>query len=339
MQIKIKNNYLNFLLKSLIALLVGGVIYTQVLARENAAALWQQFTTQLAAKNGEWLFFALLLMPLNWILEAMKWRSLVLTFEQISPWRAVQATMSGVTMGIFTPNRIGEYGGRVLYIKSENQWKAVIATLVGGFSQFLVIISVGVLGCSYYFVRYFNLEFYVLQILLFAGFFLTLGMLFFYFNIDLIIKVIKRIKRFLSIPFLEKYVQIALKQVKVLQNYTSKQLGLALVYAFLRYIVYTVQYYAMLRFFGIEVALLSALAGISTIFLVQSSLPLPPITGLLVRGGMAIKIWGLFTNNELSILATTFGLWLINVILPALIGLIFISNINILKSIGYEKDK
>jgi hypothetical protein len=60
MQIKIKNNYLNFLLKSLIVVLVGWVIYTQVFARENAAALWQQFTTQLDAKNGEWLFLSLI---------------------------------------------------------------------------------------------------------------------------------------------------------------------------------------------------------------------------------------------------------------------------------------
>jgi len=54
-----------------------------------------------------------------------------------------------------------------------------------------------------------------------------------------------------------------------------------------------------------------------------------------MRGEVALFVWGNFCDNELSILASTFSLWVINMIIPALIGIFFIMNINVLKSLGY----
>ncbi len=122
----------------------------------------------------------------------------------------------------------------------------------------------------------------------------------------------------------------------MLRNYTSKELTKVLFFALARYATYTMQYYLMLKYFGIEVPLWTGLACIAAIFLLQTSIPLPPIMGLLVRGEVALFVWGNFCDSELNILASTFGLWVINMILPALIGIIFIVNINVLKSLGYE---
>jgi len=97
------------------------------------------------------------------------------------------------------------------------------------------------------------------------------------------------------------------------------------------------QYFLMLRYFGIAVGPIEGLTGIATIYLFQTSIPLPPLMGLVARGELAIFIWGNFSANEINILAATFALWIINIIIPALIGTIFIGNINILKSLGYGK--
>ncbi|WP_374166426.1 hypothetical protein [Arcticibacter sp. MXS-1] len=61
-----------------------------------------------------------LLMLVNWILEAMKWKFLVKRIETISLWKAVESVFCGLTWAIFTPNRIGEYGGRVFFFRPES---------------------------------------------------------------------------------------------------------------------------------------------------------------------------------------------------------------------------
>ena len=101
---------------------------------------------------------------------------------------------------------------------------------------------------------------------------------------------------------------------------------------------YSVQFFFLLKFFGIDAPFLEALAGIATVFLVQTSVPLPPVMGLLTRGQVALFVWGFFGGNEISVLASTYSLFVINLVLPSLFGAVFILKTNVLKSLGYEKD-
>ena len=123
----------------------------------------------------------------------------------------------------------------------------------------------------------------------------------------------------------------------MLRQYERRELFEALFWSFARYVIYSLQYYFMLRFFGIDVPFLRAASCIATIYLLQTSIPLPPVVGLLARGEVALKIWGLFTHNDLSILAATFSLWVINLIIPAFIGLVFILKANFFQTKKNEK--
>ena len=53
------------------------------------------------------------MMFLNWLVEALKWRYMISKIENISIMTAYRAVLTGITVSTFTPNRIGEYGGRV----------------------------------------------------------------------------------------------------------------------------------------------------------------------------------------------------------------------------------
>jgi Lysylphosphatidylglycerol synthase TM region len=316
------------LLKAAVVLALAWMIYEQIWARENAADLWRTFVESLTWGRAIWLGVAVLLIPINWAFETLKWKELMKDIESLSFWKMYQAILAGVTLSIFTPNRIGEYAGRILFVQATNNWKTVVATLVGSFSQLLVLLSVGLLGFSFYVGQYLELEVYVLRGIFCLGL-AGIGLLSFcFYNIDLMVPVVKRLP-------LSKYLQPYVQHLSVLRNYQPKQLSRVLFFAFLRYLTYSLQYYFMLRYFGVDVSLWSGMACIATIFLLQTSIPLPPIMGLLMRGEVALYVWGNFSTNELSILASTFSLWVINMIIPALIGLIFIVNINILKSLGY----
>jgi hypothetical protein len=59
---------------------------------------------------------------------------------------------------------------------------------------------------------------------------------------------------------------------------------------------------------------------------------------LVARGNLAVQAWAFFGANEISSLAATFTLWIINLILPALIGTFSLFYVNIAKLPAHEDD-
>lgn len=317
------------LFKVLIISVFIGFIYYEVFQKQDVDLLWKTFLLQLENSNHFFLWSAVVLMPLNWGLEAFKWYYLVLEFEKISFWKSLKAVLLGVSIGLFTPARIGEYGGRALLVENNHIIESVVATFLGSISQFLATLFFGYIGVIYFLHVFHFIAPELLYLLLILGIFSFFLTLFLFYNIDVLVKILKRIyqKPFFQHSLfirLHHLVNSWLKHVKILRNYTARQLSLALFSAFLRYMVYTLQYYLLLQFMGIEVSFVTGAACIATVFLLQTSIPLPPVTGLLARGSAALYIWQFFTTNQIAILATTFGLWLLNVVFPATIGLVFL---------------
>jgi hypothetical protein len=277
-----------------------------------------------------WLGVVIILMPLNWGLESLKWMKLMRPFLEMPFKKAYRAILAGVTISIFTPNRIGEYGGRILEVEARYNWRGVLATLVGSFSQLIVLISFGLAGALYYLHQFEMIDFFVLSSSLLIGGSLVFIMLFAYFNVDMALPLVKKLP-------LGKWKRPVYRQILVLRSYDAKLLGQVLLLSAVRYLVYSFQYYLILRFFGFSIPLFIALAGIATIFLVQTSIPLPLVVGLLVRGEIALSVWGFVDTNELGILAATFLLFIINLSVPSLLGVVIIVRTNVLKSLGYEK--
>jgi len=323
-------NGIGLAIKLLVFGLLSYVIYDQILVRENISELVTTFKISMQNSNPLWLLLCVLLMPLNWFLEAKKWQLLSRNFEAQTLVQAIKTILGGLVFSLFTPARVGEYGGRILFVKPENNWKAAAATLVGSLSQMIIVLCLGGFGLIFL-SQHIELlgDFSRL-----AAIFLCLGMiclgLFFFFNIDILVNLLKRIK------FLTRFKGLV-KAIKVVKQYSRLVLLKAIQISFLRYMVYSLQYLSLLYFFGIAVPVVSAAAGISGIFFIQTGIPLPPIWDLLARGEVAIQIWGIFEANKLSILAATFCLWVINLILPSLLGMCFVVKINVLKSIGYGK--
>jgi len=309
--------------------LLAGALYRQVLAKDTLSDVWAYFLTDLKREQFGWLILAVCLMPINWLLESLKWKQLIKQFSAIGLWATFKAVLAGVTISLFTPNRIGEYGGRILLIDAKNNWKAIVATLVGSYSQLLILFSGDLCGLLFFAGNIFGWESYWSTTYLLIGLTLLGLMLFFFFNIDLFVLIARRL-------FIYKRLKKVLKHVEVLKDYSNKDLGKALLFSGLRYLVYSLQYLFIIYFFGIKAEFLPALAAISTVFLLQTSIPLPPVAGLLARGEIALLVWSGFTENDLAILADSFSLFIINLCIPALLGVAVIVKVNVLKSLGYE---
>jgi uncharacterized membrane protein YbhN (UPF0104 family) len=317
-------------LKAALAALFVLLLWYDLFKRENFDEISVLFLSELHGENTFWLFATFLFLPLNWSAETLKWLPLVRRVQSLSFWEAFKAVFAGVTFSLFFPNRTGEFGGRILFLKKKNAFKGVISTFIGSWAQQLVLITFGFLGFIYFLITLWNTDKIVVDTIITLGG-CVVGLLFLMFlNLEAVIPVFKKIR------FLYRFPRL-IKSVGMLRQYTRRELFEALFWSFVRYLIYSFQYYFMLRFFGIDVPILRAASCISTIYLLQTSIPLPPVVGLLARGEVALKIWGLFTQNDLSILAATFSLWVINLIIPAFIGLIFILKANFFQTKKSEK--
>ena len=311
--------------------LLAYVIYRQVFAREDFPQLWETFRARFAWLHSPWLIAAVLLVPVNWLLETIKWRRLVRGFLEFSLYRTYLAILAGLSIGIVTPSRVGEYGGRAVLVAPEHNWRSVVATFVGNLAQLIVLLIGGLLGSIWFFSRVYPLgETAVWTITAISVVFIG-GLLFLFFQTR---RALPYLHRKLPVRFKK-----VLSQLDQLRHYNNAELRLALFYSVLRYLVFTGQYYLLLRFYGIELDYPTALAAVATIFFLHSGLPLPPVVGLLARGEIALFVWGHFSDLDLNILATTYTLFVLNLAVPALLGALVIAQTDVAGSFGYGRKR
>ena len=317
--------------KCAVAVLLAGGLYFELQGKHNLSGVWAECLQQIGGAQWWWLPLAVVLMPLNWLLETLKWQPFVRRYQPLSLWQGLQGVMTGVSFTMFTPHQLGEYGGRLLHVQAENRWKAVMINIVGSWAQYLVAVIAGLAGVVLFLSQRLAIPAAMLRYgTLIVGAGLPL-LLFGYFHMERLLPWARRI------PLVHR-LRPFVRDVHILQNFCQRDLWRVLGWAALRYAVFATQYFFLLRFFGVPAGILSGYAGIGTIFLVQTIIPLPAIMGLLLRGNIALFVWSQFGANEVSALAATFTLWIINLILPALLGTFALFYVNIPKTLGYEND-
>lgn len=313
-------------LKLLVTVAVLWALWVQVLRDEDPTALWRAFHAQLGWHRLPYLLGCVLLMPLGWLLEAAKWRRLARAFMPMSWPTAVKAVLAGVSMAIFTPNRIGEYAGRILMVDAAYNFRAIVATFIGSFAQNIVLLSAGLAGALWFASNAFELPTHVAEAVTTLSLALIALLTLAYFHIDLIRPLARRLPWPLRIGR-------ALQQLDVLSRYDAATLAGVLGLAALRYLVFSVQHVLMLWFYGIELSYLPVWASVATVFLLQMGVPLPP---LVARGSIALFVWQHHTDNHLAVLAASYSIFVLNLALPALAGLMLILRANMRKSLGYD---
>jgi hypothetical protein len=117
--------------------------------------------------------------------------------------------------------------------------------------------------------------------------------------------------------------------VEALQFFNMQLLTRIMLLSLLRYFVFLVQY--VLVFYLCEVQLDAALITwiMSVVFLAMALIPSIALLEIGLRGQISLKLMGLYTVNSLGVTITMLCIWLINLILPAIVGSLFILSIKV----------
>jgi hypothetical protein len=84
------------------------------------------------------------------------------------------------------------------------------------------------------------------------------------------------------------------------------------------------QYILVMQAFGLQVHWLQNVYLLQVLFLVMSIIPSFVIMEAGIRGKVSIEIFKLVTANNVAVLASGLFIWLLNLMLPALFGVLLL---------------
>lgn len=315
---KQQKKYLNFGIKLAIVGLATWFIFTKVNNQRNL----REFQMLLQGIQ-PWvvrgtLAAVMLLMLMNWALEVVKWKYLSRRVEHIGWWKAIKSVFCGLTWAIFTPNRIGEYGGRVLLLKPQNRASGAVAMGVGLFAQLVLTSVFGALSIAWFVSTFLptpdSVKFGIwLLAIIYAAAFLVL-----YFNVHWVDALVGKFGFLKTIkPFFA-----------VLEDFKARELLHVLVLSLARFIIFTSQYILLMSVFLPEMPFLSMVLMIFILFFIQSAVPSLDIFDFSVRSFVASNLYSYITTQDIAVMAIVSCIWFVNLILPAIVGAVFVFNVN-----------
>ena len=308
----------SILLKATIVAFAFWFIYHKLVANNNLKDFRDLLKPISAIEIAAVIGSVLALMLVNWFLEAAKWKRLIAPVEKIGFYRAIESVFCGLTLAIFTPNRLGEYGGRVFFLSPKRRIIGVVAMTVGNIGQLVLTNVFGAIAACFFVYRFVPIDDLVFSAIVMLAAFFCLFFIIFFFNIRWLNGIL------LSIKFTRKYK----KFYQVLARYKKVELLKILLFCLARYFVFSSQYFILFIWLIPGLQFMDIIMMTCLLFLIQSALPSLDLFDVGVRSITAVELFKHVTDQHIAIIACTASIWLINIIIPAILGSYFVFKLN-----------
>ncbi len=281
----------------LIKLLISSAAVFFLLTHKTLKNLWLQNELTI---NTTVAIILILFSSINWLLEIKKWQYLASKTETINFYKAGFQSFISFSVSLLTPNRIGEYGAKVLFFETGKRKKIFSLSIIGTTTQLLATLFFGIIGILYW-THTGNLQ---------NVFQKTLP----YKNIVIII-LITLVLIFGSVLVYRKY-QKAQQMMLFDQNIWLHSFG----FSVLRYLIFSTQFYLLLAYYHpIETPLLYVTA-IYLIYLLSAFLPMLAFFDWAVKGSIAVWILGFLKVPSVFVIKIIAFMWITNFLIPFIIG-------------------
>lgn len=233
----------------------------------------------------------LVLMVFNWYLEILRWKTSVSHITPITLYQAAEAVLGGLALNWIFPFTSGDLLARLARFKDKYQ--ATSAAVLNRGIMLGLTVLLGLYGLRRMAILN-DWDGYIFLVVLFA------------------LPIFRKIFR----KYFDRFL-IYFRALKV------ELLMKILFISILRYAVFVFQFYFLLQLFLPTIPADILIAGIGWIFLIRSSLPLF-FGGMGVREASGLLFFESFAVSDQNIILPIFAIWVINTVLPSLIGLLFV---------------
>lgn len=293
-----KNRQIWFALAKVFLFLVVIFVFYRQLQRS------QLDLNSIEINHGWSLLFAFLLMPLNWLIEFLKWRTVLNVSETAyTPKIVLRSFAAGIVTGMVTPNMLGNFLGRIYYFRRRERISITILTLYSNYAQFL---SSMVFGCAAVILLNDSPFGSPTDKLIWLGAILVmLGILaFFFFEPLLELFFPKRIQ-----------LQMRLRAIKRRRSFKWRILSLSL----FRLLIFTLQFELVLYAFGAELHT-NDIWWIWQYYFWVTLVPSLFLGKFLVRDSVALWVLGYAAIESAAILPASLSVWIINLLIPTFVS-------------------
>jgi len=245
------------------------------------------------------LLAVVLLLPVNIALETFRWKTLVRHVQPINFLTALKGVLSGFTTALASPNRMGEFVGRVLFLSEQHRVAAGIVSGIGGIMQVLVTTLV------------------------------ALPVLIFHHDIFQLVTSTDHLFPLLAlaviIPLSVLFVfpKSWLNAIKSATQIPGKRLSWAAFITFLRFTIYSIQLAILLSAFS-YCGFTEALQCAVLVYFFVTAIPTFAWTEIVVRGTVSGIVAGALGISEEAAIISASLLWIVNVVVPAGLGAILL---------------
>ncbi len=255
---------------------------------------------------------------INIFIEALKWKTLLTPFYTVKLNHSIKMIFAGFSTGIFTPAKLGEPYGRIIFLPKQQWTIGTILNYLGGSFQNIIILLWGFTFLI--FISVSNDHQYI-NIIKYSSFI---------FLSTLIVFIILYLKRNSIYVILSKFSwsKKILESISAVQQIPLKTYLLVFSLSATRYLIYCIQLILLLNIFSINSLSYSCILWIPIYFMFITAIPSFLLADLGIRNSVAIFLFAPFFINETNIMLSVSILWLVNHVLPAIIGSLYIAKNN-----------
>jgi len=293
-----------------ISLVVLSFFYIYKKLVQNSKLDFYDFVDVLNKTDTFWLktlIFLLILSIFNWFFEILKWRKLVSSIKNISFYKAAEQCLGSLTISLFTPNRIGEYGAKALYFEKALRKRIVFLNLMNNLLQMAITIIFGFIGLVLL-TKTHDLTFNHNKIV-----YLLIGIAILAIVIFALRKTTIQIKG------------LSLNKIKMaLASIQRDHITLGLLFSLIRYLIFSFQFFYLLTCFNVDFTYFNAMKIITSMYFLASVIPSISFFDVAIKGSIAVYLFALINVSELIILSIVTIMWLLNFVLPSILGSYFV---------------
>ncbi|MDX1462346.1 MAG: hypothetical protein R3359_04765 [Marinirhabdus sp.] len=243
----------------------------------------------------------------NWLLEIAKWKRTVGIQIPIGFSEAAKQSLGALTASLITPNRIGEYGAKALYFPRHHRKRILFLNVVHHGAQMGTTVLFGIPAFAIFLYQY-RVALRTDMLLYLCIFILGISVLTYLFR-----------KKQLGIQ--------GLSLSNLWRHFKQILMGdkIALLgFSIARYLVFSILFYGILWLFDASATFVTVAPLLCSMYLLASIVPTFFVLDVVVKGSVAVWLFSFAGISEIAVLSTVFIMWVLNVVLPAIIGSYFV---------------